>query len=141
MSEYVPVTRTGPVRIGDAERDQAVSALGDHFAAGRITREEFDERSDQAVRARFAADLAPLFADLPDPEPAQTSRRPQQWGPGFRPGPPPPFFLLAPLLVVGLVVTAVILTAPWILWLLFAFALFGGGPRHRHWHHRHHPRR
>ena len=55
----------GTVRIGDAERDAAVSALGDHYAAGRLTREEFDERSDQAMQARFHGDLQPLFADLP----------------------------------------------------------------------------
>ena len=58
---------TGPVRIGDAERDSAVSALGDHFAAGRLTREEFDERIDKAMQARFQSDLQPLFADLPGP--------------------------------------------------------------------------
>ena len=54
------------VRIGDAERDQAVSTLGDHFAAGRLTREELDERIDQAMQARFSTDLDPLFDDLPD---------------------------------------------------------------------------
>lgn len=118
-SLYAPV-RKGPVRIGDAERDQAVSALGEHFAAGRLTREEFDERSDQAVRARYAADLAPLFADLPDPEPPAPARLVR------RPGPPPPFFLLAPVLMVALVITAIAATAPWVLWVFFWIALFNG---------------
>jgi len=54
----------GPIRIGDAERDQAVSLLGDHFAAGRLNREELDERIDQAIQAKFSTDLQPLFADL-----------------------------------------------------------------------------
>jgi hypothetical protein len=53
------------VRIGDAERDAAVSSLGEHFAAGRLTHEEFDERLDLAWAARTQADLDPLFADLP----------------------------------------------------------------------------
>ena len=56
-----------PVRIGDAERDDAVASLGDHFAAGRLNREELDERIDRAIQARFDADLEPLFADLPSP--------------------------------------------------------------------------
>jgi hypothetical protein len=53
------------VRIGDAERDRAVAALGDHFAAGRLTNEEFEQRMEQAIKARFNEDLEPLFADLP----------------------------------------------------------------------------
>ena len=129
MSNLYPQVRKGPVRIGDAERDQAVSALGEHFAAGRLTREEFDERSDQAVRARYAADLAPLFDDLPSPEPAMPPRMVR------RPGPPPPFFLLAPVLMVALVITAILATAPWVLWIFFWIALFSG-PWGRRWHSR-----
>ena len=60
-----------PVRIGDAERDEALDRLGDHFAAGRLTREEFDERTEQAIGARFDSDLEALFRDLPD-RPRQT---------------------------------------------------------------------
>ena len=56
----------GPqVRIGDAERDQAVTALGEHFVAGRLSKEELDERADAAWAARTSGDLAPLFRDLP----------------------------------------------------------------------------
>ena len=54
-----------PVRIGDAERDEALNKLGDHYAAGRLTREELDERSESALGARFDSDLEPLFHDLP----------------------------------------------------------------------------
>jgi uncharacterized protein DUF1707 len=137
---FVPVPRTGPVRIGDTERDQAVAELGEHFAAGRITREEFDERSDAVVRARFADDLAPLFADLPDPvAPRSRQRRRQGLQPGQQPrfNPGPPFFVLAPLFMIALVVSTVMLIGPWILWFLFAFALFCGGPRHRRFHQHH----
>jgi len=58
---------TGPheLRIGDAERESAVSALGEHYAAGRLTKEEYDERADRAMAARTSAQLFPLFADLP----------------------------------------------------------------------------
>jgi hypothetical protein len=53
------------VRIGDAERDTAASELGEHFAAGRLTREEFDERLGRAWAAKTRDDLEPLFLDLP----------------------------------------------------------------------------
>ena len=132
------MTTAGEVRIGDAERDRAVTALGEHYAAGRITKDEFDERSDQATKARYAAELTPLFTDLPVPA---VPTRTVEHRPVRRPGPPPPFFFLVPVLVVGLAVTA-IAAAPWLLWMVFMAALFmdpWGGRRHyrhRNWHHR-----
>jgi uncharacterized membrane protein len=69
----------GPeLRIGDAEREAAVGALGEHYAAGRLTKEEFDERSDRAWAARTSTDLWPLFADLPRPRTmGATARSPE----------------------------------------------------------------
>lgn len=58
-------------RIGDADREAAVTALGEHYAAGRISKDELDERADQAWAARTASDLWPLFADLPRPPAAR----------------------------------------------------------------------
>jgi hypothetical protein len=55
------------LRIGNAEREQAVQALGEHFAQGRLTPEEFDERMTAAYDARTASDLDRLFLDLPRP--------------------------------------------------------------------------
>src|SRR5262249_41752914 len=129
MSNLYPQARRGPVRIGDAERDQAVSALGEHFAAGRLTREEFDERSDQAVRARYAADLAPLADALPDPSPVTPPRLVR--GPGQS-----PLSMLAPVVMVALVITAILATAPWVLFVFFWIALLSG-PWGRRWHGRH----
>ena len=40
LTESKPAQNT-PVRIGDAERDRAINDLGDHFAAGRLSTEEF----------------------------------------------------------------------------------------------------
>jgi hypothetical protein len=57
-----------PIRIGDAEREQAVQALGDHFAQGRLEPHEFEERMTAAYAARTAADLEVLFDDLPRPD-------------------------------------------------------------------------
>ncbi|MEO5653196.1 MAG: DUF1707 domain-containing protein [Marmoricola sp.] len=53
------------IRIGDAERDSAVALLSEQYALGRLSKEEFDERSDAAWSARTRGDLSPLFTDLP----------------------------------------------------------------------------
>jgi hypothetical protein len=58
------------LRIGDAEREAAVTALGEHYAAGRLTKEEYDERAGIAWTAKTNSALWPLFADLPRPQAA-----------------------------------------------------------------------
>lgn len=57
--------KRGVIRVSDAERDQAVAELSEHYQAGRLTLEEFDDRSSQALRARTGSDLDGLFTDLP----------------------------------------------------------------------------
>lgn len=76
---YAPSPR--PLRIGDAERDQAAAALGEHFAAGRLRQEEFDTRLAAVYDATYRTDLDPLFADLPSPGPL----RPASSAPGGAP--------------------------------------------------------
>ncbi|MBX4170665.1 MULTISPECIES: DUF1707 SHOCT-like domain-containing protein [Rhodococcus] len=53
------------VRIGNAERSEALDLLGEHFALGRLTLSEFDERSAMASAAGTRGDLDVLFTDLP----------------------------------------------------------------------------
>jgi len=55
------------IRIGTAEREDAMRRLSDHFAAGRLSVAEFDERSARVAAAMTRGELAPLFADLPEP--------------------------------------------------------------------------
>ena len=57
------------LRASDADRDAAITELGEHFQAGRLDPAELDDRTGRALRARVASDLDELFADLP--------RRPQ----------------------------------------------------------------
>lgn len=52
-------------RIGDAERNVAAEQLSTHFAAGRITNEEFDQRLGQVMSARTTEDLWRQLSDLP----------------------------------------------------------------------------
>ena len=62
----------GDMRVSDADRDRAVSELSEHFQAGRLTSEEFGERSGHALEARTGSDLELLFADLPRPRSSAT---------------------------------------------------------------------
>jgi uncharacterized membrane protein len=117
------------LRIGDTERDRAVAALGDHFAAGRLTNEEFEQRMEQAIKARFNDDLEPLFVDLPrtvephvEPKSQQHADIPLAWA---------AMFWLAPLLVITAVVAAVVLSAPWLVWIFLWMFMITGLFRHR----------
>jgi hypothetical protein len=124
------------IRIGDDEREAAVTALGEHYAAGRLTKEEYDERADLAWQARTRSALLPLFADLPRPvapatrpaSPAVGGRGP---GAGGRRGWSAPAVLLLVLLAFLLAAKA-----PLLLIAVIAAVLF---LRHRHAPHRRGP--
>jgi len=65
MDTQLTNNQRGAIRVSDAERDQAAAELSEHYQAGRLTLEEFDDRSSVALRARTGSDLVALFADLP----------------------------------------------------------------------------
>jgi hypothetical protein len=56
---------TGLLRASDADRDRAIETLAAASAEGRLSLEEYSERSEAALRARTVADLGGLTADLP----------------------------------------------------------------------------
>ncbi len=53
------------VRVGDADREAVAAQLREHFADGRLTLEELNERLDQAFAAKTRADLNTVMRDLP----------------------------------------------------------------------------
>jgi hypothetical protein len=55
----------GDLRVSDAERDRAVAALSENYQSGRLTLEEFEDRSGRALQARTGDELSSLFTDLP----------------------------------------------------------------------------
>ena len=62
----------GDLRIGDTERESAMTALGEHMSAGRLTIDEYGERSAQITTAKTRTELLALFDDLPQPHPSFT---------------------------------------------------------------------
>lgn len=52
-------------RAGDSDRSAALDRLGNYFADGFLTVDEFDERSGKAAVAKTRSELEGLFADLP----------------------------------------------------------------------------
>jgi uncharacterized protein DUF1707 len=56
---------TEQLRVGDVERDEVTSALHEHFAQGRLTRDELDERLSATLSARTVGDLRKVTRDLP----------------------------------------------------------------------------
>jgi hypothetical protein len=68
------------LRIGTAEREEAMDLLSKQFSEGRLTPDEFSERSAAIAAAVTRADLAPIFADLPaKPDDSSTIERPRDW--------------------------------------------------------------
>jgi len=53
------------IRASDRDRAVIETVLADAFAEGRITRAEYDERTDAALSSRTLGDLVPLVEDLP----------------------------------------------------------------------------
>ncbi|HYK66700.1 MAG TPA: DUF1707 domain-containing protein [Streptosporangiaceae bacterium] len=65
MDDLSPRYQPSAMRASDADRDAVLAELSEHFQAGRLTHEEFDERSDLVLRAKTYGELADLTRDLP----------------------------------------------------------------------------
>jgi DNA-binding CsgD family transcriptional regulator len=66
-------------RLSDADRTRAVGRLREHEAAGRLTAAEVQGRSVLVEAARTRADLARVFADLPDDRPLRHAWHDRHW--------------------------------------------------------------
>src|ERR1700676_887267 len=122
------------VRVGDADREATAAQLREHYADGRLTLDELNERLDQTFAAKTKADLNTVMRDLPHAvptgpqgpgwqEPAWRGPMANRSGSDYRggdqgagPGSRRPFAAFAPLM--GLV---------WLFVILGAFSLFGLG--------------
>ena len=88
---------TGPeLRIGHAEREAAAASLREHYAQGRLTLEEFNERLDATFKAVTQSQLNQITEDLPHAAPPSAAlpvttvpgggrdRARQDWSQGHR---------------------------------------------------------
>jgi Domain of unknown function (DUF1707) len=134
------------MRVSDADREQVAERLREHFAAGRLTTEELDERLAAALNAKTVRDLRAVMADLPEPAPVgpQAGQAPPRstYGPvyGYRRGP-----RILPLALIALFALVVLPGAGFVFvaflklillfWLVAAVAgLFAAGRFRRHVH-------
>ena len=102
------------IRVSDVDRDRVTGQLRDHFAAGRITPGELDERLSAALNAKTFGDLRRIMADLPGPVPAPLGAAPPplRATPAWAVRRPPPF---PPLILLALLVVLLIPGAGWLL--------------------------
>ncbi|MFE3105794.1 DUF1707 domain-containing protein [Nocardia tengchongensis] len=116
------------IRIGTVEREDAMKRLSDHFAAGRLSVAEFDERSGIVAAALTRGDLEQVFTDLPEPvsdKPVPAERRSLL-------GSIPPERIMPVVPIIALILFLV--THQWLFFLLIPLAgavLFGGQGRER----------
>jgi hypothetical protein len=75
------------IRISDADRERIVERLREHYAVGRLTSDELDERVTAALSAKTYGDLRAVMTDLPEPE---TVGAAGAAGPAGTPGPAGP---------------------------------------------------
>jgi hypothetical protein len=136
------------IRVSDADRDRVTGQLRDHFAAGRITPGELDERLSAALNAKTFGDLRRIMSDLPGPVPAPLGAAPPPlratpaWAVRRRHPPFPPLILLvllAALLVPGagwlLAAFVNVILLFWLMTFVAGAVVFGRSQRR--WHHHH----
>jgi hypothetical protein len=71
------------LRVGDAEREAVAAELREHYAQGRLSMEDFQQRLDAAFAAKTRGDLDKLIGDLPHARPAGAplpAPPPGSWG-------------------------------------------------------------
>ena len=60
-----PLGAAGRVLVADSDRARFADVIGDAYAEGRLTREEYEVRLTATMTARTAADLVPIVDGLP----------------------------------------------------------------------------
>ena len=141
----------------DEDRGRIAAALGEHYAAGRLALEEFQQRLDKTYAATTLGELDDLMTDLPGRDLGQL---PDPWLPSPRGDPPLPqprlpgpvqspvggsslarsaawrFWLTISIGVFVVWLLSGPVGPPWLLWVALALGLVmlrrwtAGGPRH-----------
>ena len=111
---WQPPPRTD-LRVSDADRQVVVDNLRRHTTEGRLTLEEFEERVDEALRARTDAELRVAMRELPS--------SPSRERAGLR-------LPVRPGLIAACVVALLVVAGHWWVLIPAAFFVFGGCGHH-----------
>ncbi|MTD59372.1 DUF1707 SHOCT-like domain-containing protein [Amycolatopsis pithecellobii] len=103
------------MRLSDAEREEAIEALSEHVRTGRLDIDEYGTRSAKVTAARTRGDLAPLFEDLPEPQPSVLRARPVP----ARPAAPARRFSVGAVPIAAIIALLLFFTVARGLWLVF----------------------
>jgi len=112
------------IRAADADREHATARLREHFAAGRLTPGELDERISAALTAKTYGELRQLMADLPAPAAPRAAQRPYPAAPPWmarRRGP-----RLLPVMLLALLAALLLPGGPWLFFAVFPVLLVFG---------------
>jgi Domain of unknown function (DUF1707) len=131
------------IRASDEDRGRTAAALGEHYAAGRLTLEEFQERLHRVYAATTLGELDRLMADLPVTD---SGRLPERRAPGPVQVPPGGavlawraawrFWLAVSVVAFVIWLLGGASGGPWFLWVAVPLGLLmlrrwiAGGPRH-----------
>jgi hypothetical protein len=121
------------IRISDADREEVAARLREHFAEGRLSSDELDERISTVFAAKTYGDLRLVLTDLPGDEPlAGSVINPPH--PGSSAAWTAPRYVayrrrgprLFPLMLLALIAALVIPGAGWLFLAFFQFLLVAG---------------
>src|SRR5512135_2551184 len=125
------MTSDAQIRAADEDRERIATALGAHYAAGRLTLEEFQERLDRAYAAKTLGELDGLMTDLPGSDLGPgggEARLPQRRVPGTvqvsdgRRAAVRQFWLAVTVTVLAIWLISGTAGGPWFLWLAVPLA-------------------
>jgi hypothetical protein len=110
-------------RVSDAEREVVAEQLREHFAQGRLTLDELQDRLEAAFAARMRSELDGVTADLPHVRPVLpsspgraaigTGQPGGQGGDGEQPGQPNLAARFATVAMIVAVVACLLLVGAW----------------------------
>jgi len=114
------------IRASDVDREHATARLREHFAAGRLTSGELDERISAALNATTYGELRQLMADLPEPAPAapRAAQRPYPAAPPWMARRRGPRFL--PVMLLALLAALLFPGGHWLFFGVFPVLLVFG---------------
>lgn len=112
------------IRASDQDRERVAEALRENYAQGRLTLEEFDERTTSVYAAKTLGDLRGLTRDLPAVRPVQQPVPAQAPPPARGPRGDMWWIPVVALAVAGIAIVSVA-TGHMVFWPLWVFVFIG----------------